>query len=81
MNFAVLYSILSTDAWHESKSVLGVLDSFYYSLVKITALGYGEIIPISSFPKIRLMDEVIAGIVLIVFSLAVYMTYAGCLIS
>jgi hypothetical protein len=81
MNFAVLYSILPAAAWHELKSALGVLYSLYYSVVTITTLGYGDIIPISSFPKIISMYEVIAGIVLIVLSLAVYMTYAGYLIS
>lgn len=47
------------------KSSVGLLDGFYFSVVTITTLGYGDLTPISGFGKMLAAFEALLGVVLI----------------
>lgn len=92
INFAIMYRLLPQSAWIQKPMTIvdgvlkkappimnGTLDALYYSVTTITTLGYGDITPHTWIAKLLSMYEVLSGIVLLVFALAVYMTYAGSL--
>jgi hypothetical protein len=48
-----------------NKPIETTLDSFYFSVVTMTTLGYGDIFPISNVAKILVIIEVLLGIMLL----------------
>ncbi len=64
--FSALFRYLSL--WEENSfniPIENALDAFYFSIVTMTTLGYGEIHPASSTAKVFVIIEVLIGIVLL----------------
>jgi uncharacterized protein YjbI with pentapeptide repeats len=59
--FAVLYRFVAVD-YGEYPTVLS---SFYYSVVTLTTLGYGDVVPASAAAQILAMIEVVIGYVML----------------
>jgi hypothetical protein len=47
------------------KNAVNLLDEFYFSVVTITTLGYGDLTPISDFGKLLATAEALLGVILI----------------
>lgn len=47
------------------KDTVNLLDGFYFSVVTITTLGYGDLTPISNFGKVLAAAEALLGVILI----------------
>ncbi len=64
--FSYLYSQSINGFITDSKEVtLSLLDSFYFSIITITTLGYGDISPHSITVKIMVICEVIFGVIIL----------------
>ncbi len=59
--FASIYTQLDI-AWGEHTSALS---SVYFSIVTLTALGFGDIVPLSAAAKVVTMIEVMRGYVML----------------
>lgn len=67
--FAVAY-YYAPDKWGGCEPINGIVDSFYFSVVTITSLGFGDTYPMSGSPvRILVMTEAISGILIIGFFL------------
>lgn len=67
--FAVVY-YLAPDNWGGSEPMEGIVDSFYFSVVTITTLGFGDVYPVSGSPiRILVAAEAILGVLIIGFFL------------
>lgn len=60
--YSLFYSLLPAESFNVK---MGVINSFYFSVVTITTLGYGDILPVNGIGKISVASESIAGIILI----------------
>lgn len=73
LGYAVIYySIFKIN----SKSFIGIesfFDSVYFSIVTITTLGYGDIVPVSFWPKLTVISEVFLGFTYVVIVLTMYL--------
>ena len=67
--FAVVY-YFTPDKWGGNEPMDGIIDSFYFSVVTITTLGFGDIYPVSGSPiRILVSAEAILGVLIIGFFL------------
>jgi len=71
--FAIAY-YLHADSFKVQgvRESLTFFDSVYYSIVTITTLGYGDIIPLSGSAKFLVAVESVLGIIVIGFALACF---------
>jgi voltage-gated potassium channel len=53
------------------------VDAIYFSGVTLATLGYGDISPVHPFSKLLSVYEVLAGLLIVVISLALYVTAIG----
>jgi hypothetical protein len=73
INFAILYFLLPITHWKDCHSPKDILESFYFSGVTITTLGYGDITPTHWFAQLLSVYEVLCGFLLIIVCFAVYL--------
>ena len=67
--FAVLY-YFAPEKWGGSEPMNGIVDSFYFSVVTITTLGFGDVYPVSeSLVRLLVSAEAILGVLIIGFFL------------
>ena len=67
--FAIVY-YYAPDKWGGNEPMNGILDSFYFSVVTITTLGFGDVYPVSGSPiRIFVAAEAILGVLIIGFFL------------
>jgi len=67
--FAIIY-LFVTDRWGGCEPMNGFVDSFYFSVVTITTLGFGDTYPVSgSLVRILVSTEAILGILILGFFL------------
>ena len=63
--WAIVYSILcffKTDAFVGTEMPLRLIDFFYFSVITLTTLGYGDIVPHCQIAKMLTSQEAISGI-------------------
>lgn len=61
----IFYSLLYYSVPGILNQDMSIVDSFYFSVVTITTLGYGHILPISDLGKLITASEAIIGIILL----------------
>lgn len=67
--FAIIYLVVP-DCWGGNEPISGFVDSFYFSVVTITSLGFGDTYPVSGTPvRLLVATEAILGILTIGFFL------------
>ena len=67
--FAIIYLVVP-DSWGGTEPIKGFVDSFYFSVVTITSLGFGDTYPVSGSPvRLLVATEAILGILTIGFFL------------
>ncbi len=54
---------------------LSISESLYFSIVSISTVGYGDIVPVSSFARLLASLEVICGFMLIIFGVSELLEY------
>lgn len=80
--FAIGYlflSMWSNQAFNVGK--LSFFDSIYFSVVTITTVGYGDIVPLSKLARLLVMAEIMTGLTYVVFIFSLIGRYAqvgGC---
>lgn len=70
--FAAIYRYLSL--WTENafnQPLESTLDAFYFSVVTMTTLGYGDIHPLSPLAKVLVIVEVLSGVMLLAIMVGV----------
>lgn len=68
--FALFYLCLPTDQWGRDECILDLGDAFYFSVVTITSLGFGDIYPAAGTNgRYLVATEAILGILIIGFFL------------
>ncbi|MGL6173578.1 MAG: potassium channel family protein [Cellulosilyticaceae bacterium] len=74
LNYAMIYYIFDTFIGKEifNLPLETLLNSIYFSVITIVAIGYGEYYPTHNLSKILVMYEVISGTLLLVVSFTVY---------
>ena len=60
--YAVFYRSLSGWDHHQFTQELGVISAFYFSVITIATVGYGDISPASSFSQILVVSEIALGV-------------------
>ena len=79
--FASLYCILSRyslDAHFRVASLNRAItfpEALHFSIVTISTVGYGDIVPISSFARVLASCEVICGVLLLLFGVSELLEY------
>jgi len=70
--FGILYfSLLGRSFKPEFSSII---DALYFSVVTITTVGYGDILPQTHLAKLVCIYELAVGFIIIVFALGAYLT-------
>ena len=54
---------------------LNISESLYFSIVSISTVGYGDIIPVSSLARLLALVEVVCGFMLIIFGVSELLEY------
>lgn len=54
----------------ENGKFIGIVDSFYFTVITMTTLGFGDITPVSTFGKIFVSFQAIAGFSVVTIALA-----------
>lgn len=68
--FSFLYLLLPDSEWGGNEKMTRFTDAFYFSVVTITSLGFGDIYPVAgSFSRLLVSAEAILGILVIGFFL------------
>ena len=70
--FAAIYRYLSL--WTDNafnQPIASTLDAFYFSVVTMTTLGYGDIHPVSNLAKGLVIVEVLSGVMLLAIMVGV----------
>lgn len=81
MGFGTFYSILDGFAARPQFSVLGTVrplefsEAIYFSMVTLSTIGYGDIVPVTSLAQTFVMLEVMFGVVLLLFAFAEIAAY------
>jgi hypothetical protein len=79
VSYAVLFYFIPCNMFELTEQVpnladpISGLDALYFSSVTITTVGYGDILPVSPWAKLLVMSEVLAGLFLLVISVAIYL--------
>lgn len=72
IGFAILYLTLSCVKYSVTNSIVtNPISSLYYSIVTITTLGYGDILPINATGQILVILELIFSFILVILILGV----------
>jgi len=78
INFSIIYFFLSPCMYRftldSQKNIESPIQALYFSVITITTLGYGDIVPASDPARILAGYEVIAGLLLIVLAFAIYVS-------
>jgi voltage-gated potassium channel len=81
MGFGTFYSILDSLAGRPQFSVIGTVrpiefsEAIYFSMVTLSTIGYGDIVPVTSLAQTFVMLEVMFGVVLLLFAFAEIASY------
>jgi hypothetical protein len=81
MGFGTFYSILDSMAGRPQFSVIGAVrpiefsEAIYFSMVTLSTIGYGDIVPVTSLAQTFVMLEVMFGVVLLLFAFAEIASY------
>jgi voltage-gated potassium channel len=81
MGFGTFYSILDGFAVRPQFSVLGTVrplefsEAIYFSMVTLSTIGYGDIVPVTPLAQTFVMLEVMFGVVLLLFAFAEIASY------
>jgi voltage-gated potassium channel len=81
MGFGTFYAILDGFATRPQFSVLGTVrplefsEAIYFSMVTLSTIGYGDIVPVTSLAQTFVMVEVMFGVVLLLFAFAEIASY------
>ena len=73
LGFAVLY-LVTESVGDGTVPISGRLDGLYFSVVTITTLGYGDMMPLGATGKTLAMIETIMGFVLVVLVIGTFLT-------
>ncbi|HLC09260.1 MAG TPA: ion channel [Methyloceanibacter sp.] len=79
--FAAAYRLLSeySDGPHFQIATeprgLSISEALYFSIVSISTVGYGDIVPVSSFARLLVSVEVICGFMLLIFGVSELLEY------
>lgn len=74
VGFALLYLVSGSVGFSESQLITSRLQALYFSVVTITTLGYGDIIPIYPIGRWLSLSETLMGFVLIVLVIGTFLT-------
>lgn len=72
INFSIIYYILPSHWFKSDKPFQSIIDSFYFSGITITTVGYGDYSPIHWAPRLLVVYEVLCGFILLIVSFAIY---------
>jgi hypothetical protein len=72
-NFAIIYYFVPISGLFH-KAFNEFFDAFYFSVVTITTLGYGDNYPEQFFSKLLIVYQVLCGLLLIVVALGTYLS-------
>jgi voltage-gated potassium channel len=81
MAFGTLYSILDSLAGETQFSILGSVrpidfgEAMYFSMITLSTIGYGDIVPVTSLARTFVMLEIMFGVVLLLFAFAEIAAY------
>ena len=81
MGFGTFYAILDSMAGRPQFSVMGSVrpiefsEAIYFSMVTLSTIGYGDIVPVTSLAQTFVMLEVMFGVVLLLFAFAEIASY------
>jgi voltage-gated potassium channel len=81
MGFGTFYAILDGMAARPQFAVLGAVrpiefsEAIYFSMVTLSTIGYGDIVPVTSLAQTFVMLEVMFGVVLLLFAFAEIVAY------
>jgi voltage-gated potassium channel Kch len=70
-NFAILFYFLPLSGLFK-EPLANFFESLYFSVVTMTTLGYGDVLPHHWLARLLVMYEVITGIILIAVAIATY---------
>jgi hypothetical protein len=79
--FASVYSIMSRHSGEAHFKVEGVArglsfsEGVHFSIVTISTVGYGDIVPISSMARVLASAEVVCGVMLLLFGVSELIEY------
>lgn len=71
-NFSIIYYVLPFNWFKADKPFQSIIDSFYFSGITITTVGYGDYSPIHWIPRLLVVYEVLCGFILLIVSFAIY---------
>lgn len=74
IGFATLYIVTGSAGYTKDLPITTPLEGFYFSLVTITTLGYGDITPIDPTGRALSVIETSMGIILIVLVIGTFLT-------
>ena len=80
--FACLYRIIDLHVpgvhfnFNGAPHEINFSESFYFSLVSLSTLGYGDITPLSGLIRVLVIIEVVAGVLLMLFGFSEIMRYS-----
>lgn len=85
LNYSLIFCLLSCENWcnipnddsyfcNNGSNTLSMFDSIYFSVVTIATLGYGDITPKLMLPKLLVIMEVMTSFVLVIMSIAIYVS-------
>ena len=74
--FAVTYVFLSNvrpESFNAGK--LGMFTGIYFSLTTIATVGFGDIVPVTTFARLVVMFEILAGMLYAIFAFSILATF------
>lgn len=74
IGFSYLFLITKSIGYCPTQIITSRLDAFYFSIVTITTLGFGDISPINRIGRFLALSETILGILLIVLVIGSFLT-------